>query len=111
MNDVIFKQYVLPNGRKKYVPCGIEVNDLPTGIYFVDIRNHIKETVSCSYLGQLYKVGEPKEIDLTEICGMHHLASVVMETEEFREFMKKANSTFELVAKIIAIINSLKKDK
>ena len=111
MYDVIFKQIILPNGRKKYVPCGIEVNDLPTGIYFVDVRKYSKETVSCSYLGQLYKVGEPKEIDLTEICGMHHLANEVIQHEDFIEFTKKANSTFELVAKTIAIINSLKKEK
>ena len=84
MNDVLFKQVILPNGRKKYVPCGISEMELPTGIYYIDIRKHCKETVSCSYIGQLYKVGEPKEIDLTEICGMHHLASTVMETEEFR---------------------------
>ena len=111
MNDVIFKQIILPNGRKKYVPYGIEVNDLPTGIYFVDVIKHSKETVSCSYLGQLYKVGEPKEIDLTEICGMHHLANEVIQHKDFIEFTKKANSTFELVAKTIAIINSLKKEK
>ena len=111
MNDVIFKQYVLHNGRKKYVPCGVEVNDLPTGIYFVDIRKHSKETVSCSYLGQLYKVGEPKEIDLTEICGMHRLANEVIQHNDFREFMNKSHSIFDIVAKTIAIINNLKKEK
>ena len=111
MNDVIFKQVILPNGRKKYVPYGVEVDNLPTGIYFVDIRKHSKETTSCSYLGQLYKVGEPKEIDLTEICGMHHLANTVMETEEFRELTRKRCSVAEIVEKTIAIINNLKKEK
>ena len=111
MNDVIFKQIILPNGRKKYVPCGIEVDDLPTGIYFVDIRKHSKETVSCSYLGQLYKVGEPKEIDLTEICGMHHLVNTVMETEDFRKLTRGRCSIAEIVEKTIAIINNLKKEK
>lgn len=111
MNDVIFKQYVLPNGRKKYVPCGVEVDDLPTGIYFVDIRKEAREKVSCSYLAQLYKVGEPKEIDLTEICGMHNLAHKVMNTEDFRELINKPHSIAEIVEKTIAIINNLKKEK
>lgn len=111
MNDVIFKQVILPSGRKKYVPCSIAVNDLPTGIYFVDVRKHAGEKVSCSYLSQLYKVGEAKEIDLTEICGMHHLASTVMETEEFKELTSKPCSITEIVSKTIAIINNLKKEK
>ena len=111
MNDVLFKQVILPNRRKKYVPCSIAVDDLPTGIYFVDIRKHSKETTSCSYLGQLYKVGEPKEIDLTEICGMHRLANEVIQHNDFIEFMNKPHSTFDIVAKTIAIINNLKKEK
>ena len=111
MNDVIFKQITLPSGRKKYIPCGISETELPTGIYFIDVRKHSKETVSCSYLGQLYKVGEPKKIDLTEICGMHHLASTVMETEEFRELLHRTCSVTEIVEKTIAIINNLKKEK
>lgn len=111
MNDVIFKQITLPSGRKKYVPCSIVIDDLPTGIYFVDVRKNEIEKVSCSYLGQLYKVGEPKEIDLTEICGMHHLANEVIQHEDFIEFMNKSHSTFDIVAKTIAIINSFKKEK
>lgn len=111
MNDIIFKQKILPNGRKKYVPCSIAVDDLPTGIYFVDVRKNSREKVSCSYLGQLYKVGEPKEIDLTEICGMHHLANEVIQHEDFIEFMNKPHSIFDIVAKTIAIINNLKKEK
>lgn len=111
MNDVIFKQVILPNGRKKYVPCSVAVDDLPTGIYFVDVRKNAVEKASCSYLAQLYKVGEPKEIDLTEICGMHHLASTVMETEEFRKLTRGRCYIAEIVEKTIAIINNFKKEK
>lgn len=111
MHDVLFKQIILPNGRKKYIPCGIYETELPTGIYFVDIRKHAKETASCSYLGQLYKVGEPKEIDLAEICGMHHLAQEVIQHEDFVKFMNEPHSILDIVAKTIAIINSLKKEK
>ena len=111
MNDTLFKQITLPSGRKKYVPCSVMVDDLPTGIYFVDIRKNVKETASCTYLSQLYKVGEPKQIDLTEICGMHQLAARVMETEEFRKLLSKSHSIAEIVEKTIAIINSFKKEK
>lgn len=109
MNDVLYKQYVLPSGRKKYIPCEVITDSLPTGIYFVDIRKNCKETVSCSHLTNLYKIGEPKVIDLAEVCGMHQLAEKVMETEEFRKLISERCSLSELVAKIIAIVNSFNK--
>lgn len=110
MKDVLFKQIVLPSGKKKYIPCGIGVKDLPTGIYFVDIRKNCKQTTSCSYLGELYKVGDPKAIDLSEICGMHQLTNKVMETEEFRKLLDKPCTLLDVISKTIAIINSFKKE-
>ena len=110
MNDVLFKQVILPSGRKKYVPCGIYEMELPTGIFFVDIRKNAKEIATGSYISQLYKIGDPKHIDLTELCGLHQLANRVMETKEFRELMSKSCSASEIVSKTIAIINSFKNE-
>ena len=42
MKNVLFKQVIIPNGRKKYVPCGIEETVMPAGMYFVDIRKNSK---------------------------------------------------------------------
>jgi len=109
MNNVLYRQKVLPSGRKKYVPVGVCERELPTGIYFVDVGKNTKSTNSCSYLGELYKIGDPKVINLTEICGMQQLAEKVMETKEFRELISKRCSISEIVAKIIAIINSFNK--
>lgn len=109
MNDVLYRQYVLPSGKKKYVPCEVITNSLPTGIYFVDIRKNCKETASCSYLTNLYKLGEPKVIDLTEVCGMHQLTRKIMENDEFIQLTSKPCSLEEVVTKTISIINSFKK--
>lgn len=109
MNDVLYKQVILPSGRKKYVPCEIITDSLPTGIYFVDIRKNVKETSSLSYLANLYKISEPKIIDLNEICGMHQLARKVMESDEFRQLISKPYSLEDIVTKIIAIINNFNK--
>lgn len=109
MSNVMYKKVVLPSGRNKYVPVGVYERELPTGIYFVDVRKNTKSTSSCSYLGELYKIGDPKVIDLTEICGMQQLAEKVMETKEFRELISNRCSISEIVAKVIAIINSFNK--
>lgn len=109
MNDVLYRQKVLPSGKKKYIPCEVITDSLPTGIYFVDIRKNCKETASCSYLTNLYKIGEPKVIDLAEVCGMHQLTRKIMESNEFIQLTRKPCSLEEIVTKVIAIINSFNK--
>lgn len=73
------------NGR--YIPFGIccEPDNMPDGIWYVRHKNYSRGMTSISYLEGLFKVGDAKYIDVTEICGMEDLCDYIIDSPEFRE--------------------------
>lgn len=104
---------VSKKGKVTYTPCKVlyEPNSLCTGLYYVDTRKEgIRSTTNCRCLGEIYRVGNPKIIDMEEICGLENLTQDVLEHPDMRKFLDNTSyNKYDLVAKTVAIINDLKK--
>ena len=113
-NNVLYYRQVSKSGKVKYTPCQVlcEPESMYTGLYYVstDIPG-VKSTTSCQYLGQIYRVGSPKIIDLEEISGLSNLTEKVIHHSDMRELLNKSHSIHDVIAKTIAIINDLNKHK
>ena len=88
-------------------------NSLYTGLYFVDTRKvGIKSIYNCQYLGEIYRVGSPKVIDMEEICGLENITQDVLEHPDMRKFLDNTSySKYDLIAKTVAVMNDLNKRK
>lgn len=77
----------MDNGR--YVPFGVccEPDNMPDGLWYVRHREHGKSTTSIPYLQGLFKVGDAKQVDVTELCGMEDLCGYIMESKDFRDMI------------------------
>jgi hypothetical protein len=78
----------MDNGR--YVPFGVcyEPDNMPDGIWYVRHREYSKSTTSVPYMQGLFKVGDAKQVDITELCGMEDLCDYIMESKEFNDTVK-----------------------
>lgn len=98
-------------GPRKYVPFGVKYDEnyLPDGIWFARHGEYSHgHTNVDKYLGELFKVGEAKPIDLTEVCGLYNVAEKVMENEGLREmFFGGGVSYHDFICKVIAVINEI----
>lgn len=71
------------NGR--YIPFGVcyQPNYLPDGIWYVRHHDHGWASTAVSYMQGLFKVGDAKELDITELCGMEDLCDYIMSSKEY----------------------------
>lgn len=101
-NNVYYKK---DNGR--YEPFGIYgmYDYLPDGIWYVKHGSHSRSITSFSYLENIYKVGDAKQIDIPEICGMANLAQEVMENDSMQELLAETFTSYQdVIAKTISIL-------
>lgn len=79
----------LKNDKGRYIPYGVcyQPEYLPDGIWYVRHTDYGKSTTSVKYLEGLYKMGDVKSIDLTELCGMEDLCDYITRSKEFKELM------------------------
>ena len=113
-DNCLYYKSVSKNGKVTYTPCKVlcEPDSLYTGLYFIDThREGVKSTTSHQYLGEIYRVGSPKIIDIEEICGLSILTDDILHHPDMRELLNKSYSIYEVVAKTIAIINDLNKKR
>ena len=113
-DNCLYYKSISKNGKVTYTPCKVlyEPNSLCTGIYYVDTRKEcIRSTTNCQYLGEIYRVGSPKIIDIEEICGLQILTDDIIHHPDMKELLGKPYSTYDIVSKTIAIINDLSKKK
>ena len=112
-DNCLYYKSVSKNGKVTYTPCKVIVeNSLYTGLYFVDTRKvGIKSIYNSQYLGEIYRVGNPKIIDIRELSGLAILTEDILEHPDMRALLDKPHSVYEIVAKTIAIINDLNKKK
>ena len=113
-DNCLYYKSVSKNGKVTYTPCKVlcEPDSLYTGLYFIDThREGIKRTTNCQYLGEIYRVGSPKIIDIEEICGLSILTDDIIHHPDMKELLGKPYSTYDIVSKTIAIINDLNKKK
>ena len=114
-DNCLYYKSISKNGKVTYTPCKVlcEPDSLYTGLYFVDTHKEgIKSITSCQYLGEIYRVGSPKIIDIEEICGLENLTQDILEHPDMRKFLDKSSySRYDLVAKTVAVINNLNKKK
>jgi hypothetical protein len=112
-DNCLYYKSVSKNGKVTYTPCKVIVeNSLYTGLYFVDTRKvGIKSIYNSQYLGEIYRIGNPKIIDMEELSGLSILTEDILEHPDMRALLDKPHSTYEVVAKTIAIINDLNKKK
>ena len=113
-DNCLYYKSVSKNGKVTYTPCKVlyEPNSLHTGFYYVDTRKEcIRSITNCQYLGEIYRVGSPKIIDMEEICGLSILTQDILDHSDMRALLDKPHSTYEVVAKTIAIVNDLNKKR
>ena len=113
-DNCLYYKSVSKNGKVTYTPCKVlcEPDSLYTGLYFVDThRKGVKCTTNCQHLGEIYRVGSPKIIDIEEMCGLQILTDDIIHHPDMRELLDKSHSTYDIVSKTIAIINDLNKKK
>ena len=77
----------LKTDRGRYIPYGVcyQPEHLPDGIWYVRHTDYGKSITSVKYIEGLYKVGDSKSIDLTELCGMEDLCEYITNSKEFKE--------------------------
>ena len=113
-DNCLYYKSVSKNGKVTYTPCAVlcEPDSLYTGLYFIDTHQKgIKRTTNCQYLGEIYRVGSPKIIDIEEICGLSILTDDILQHPDMRELIYKPHSNYDTVAKTVAIINDLNKKR
>ena len=113
-DNCLYYKSISKKGKVTYTPCKVlyEPASLYTGLYFVDThRTGVKSTTNCKYLGEIYRVGSPKIIDIEEICGLHILTDDIIHHPDMRALLNTSYSIYEVVAKTIAIINDLSKKR
>ena len=113
-DNCLYYKSVSKNGKVTYTPCKVlcEPDSLYTGLYFVDThKTSVKSITNCQYLGEIYRVGSPKIIDIEELSGLSILTKDILEHPDMRALLDKSHSIYEVVAKTIAIINDLNKKK
>jgi len=113
-DNCLYYRSVSKNGKVTYTPCKVlcEPDSLYTGLYFIDThREGIKRITNCKYLGEIYRVGSPKIIDIEEMCGLSILTDDILHHPDMRALLDKPHLVSEIVAKIIAIINDLNKKR
>lgn len=81
----------MDNGR--YAAYGVccEPSNLPDGIWYVRHKDHSHAITSVPYMQGLFKMGNAKQVDVTEICGMEDLCDYIMDSKEWREMMNDEN--------------------
>lgn len=79
----------LKNDKGRYVPYGVCCHPeyLPDGIWYVRHTDYGRSTISVKYLEGLFRVGDAKPVDLTELCGMENLCEYITGSKEFKELM------------------------
>ena len=114
-DNCLYYKSISKNGKVTYTPCGVlcEPDSLYTGLYYVNTRKEgVKSTTNCQYLGEIYRVGSPKIIDMEEICGLENLTQDVLKHPDMRKFLDNSSySKYDLVAKTVAVINDLNKKR
>ena len=113
-DNCLYYRTVSKKGKVIYTPCKVlcEPDGLYTGLYFVDTHKvGVKSITNCQYLGEMYRVGSPKIIDIEEIGGLSILTDDILHHPDMRALLDKSHSVYEVVAKTIAIINDLNKKK
>ena len=113
-DNCLYYKSISKNGKVTYIPCKVlcEPDSLYTGLYYINTRKEgTRSTTSCQYLGEIYRVGSPKVIDMEEICGLENLTQDVLEHPDMKELLGKPYSTYDIVSKTIAIINDLNKKR
>ena len=113
-DNCLYYKSISKNGKVTYTPCKVicEPDSLYTGLYFVDThKTSVKSTTNCQYLGEMYRVGSPKVIDIEEICGLSILTQDILDHPDMRALLDKPHSIYEVVAKTVAIINDLNKER
>ena len=113
-DNCLYYKSVSKNGKVTYTPCKVlyEPASLYTGLYFVDTRKEgIKYITNCQYIGEIYRVGSPKIIDIEEICGLSILTDDILKHPDMRELIYKPHSNYDIIAKTVAVINDLNKKR
>ena len=113
-DNCLYYKSVSKNGKITYTPCKVlcEPDSLYTGLYYVDTRKEsIRGITNGQYLGEIYRVGSPKIIDMEEICGLENLTQDILDHPDMRALLDKSHSTYDIVSKTIAIINDLNKKR
>ena len=104
----------MDNGR--YVPVGIYCGDdrwLPDGIWYVRHHDNVYSMSSLKHLEVIFKTGDAKNVDLTELCGMEDLCDYIMSSQEFKNMMDsdKGFSVSDLVHICVKKLNEKKNGK
>jgi hypothetical protein len=114
-DNCLYYKSISKNGKVTYIPCKVlcEPDSLYTGLYYINTRkNGIRSATSCQRLGEIYRVGSPKIIDIEKICGLENLTQDVLEHPDMRKFLdSKSYNKYNLVAKTIAVLNELSKKR
>ena len=114
-NNCLYYKSISKNGKVTYTPCKVfcDPNFLYTGLYYINTRKEgIRYTTRCQYLGEIYRVGNPKIIDMEEICGLENLTQDVLEHPDMRKFLdSKSYNKYDLIAKTVAVLNELNKKR
>jgi len=112
-NNCLYYKSVSKNGKITYTPCAVAhpLDALYTGLYYVNTRKeYLRSTTNCQYLGEIYRVGSPKIIDMEEICGLENITRDVLEHPDMRKFLdSKSYNKYDIVAKTVAVLNDLNK--
>ena len=113
-DNCLYYKSISKNGKVTYTPCKVlcEPDSLYTGLYFVDThKTGVKRITSSQYIGEIFRVGSPKIIDMEELSGLSILTEDILEHPDMRALVDKSHSTYEVVAKTIAIISDLNKKR
>ena len=114
-NNCLYYRTVSKKGKVTYTPCGVlsKPDSLYTGLYYINTRKEgIKNITNYQYLGEIYRVGSPKIIDMEEICGLENITQDVFEHPDMRKFLDNTSySKYDLIAKTVAVINDLNKKR
>ena len=112
--NCLYYKSISKNGKVTYTPCKVlcEPDSLYTGLYFVDThKTGVKGITNSQYIGEIFRVGSPKIIDMEELSGLSILTKDILEHPDMRALLDKSHSIYEVVAKTIAIINDLNKKR
>lgn len=97
--------YIKKGKRYEAIGACTPLNWLPDGLWYVSHKSGVYATTSMSYLESMYKVGESKHIDMTEICGMKDLTESVLNSDAMLEILNKPDwCVREVVSTAVAVL-------
>lgn len=91
-------------GSTRYYPVYTTGDTLPDGIWYIHSRPGVRGTTDVNYIAELLRIGDAKDIDITEICGASNIADEVMRDERVQEVWSRSHSLQDIVYATVGVL-------